>query len=264
VCSFGVVSLLHNNSFFDTAESTKDSAPVRPNESAHDVRVDLCQSLLPALLLGIHQRLPPHLPRRRVKRGNDREIAKRLVQTCWLSGGPRDATDHHHDHHNWGQNRVRLGGIVRSRVFVLCPILFKFCSLASILRTDSIPKDTQIHFGQWEKDYARKELDDSTINEMYTDMGTAVSQIVFCLDGTFAVLQYSFIAFFNSSLPVIGLIALLHNLLKMQHDAYRFLRLYRRPVLDKAADIQGWNHILRVVTVVGTISNVLKEYAEEI
>ncbi|XP_044261980.1 anoctamin-3-like isoform X2 [Tribolium madens] len=93
--------------------------------------------------------------------------------------------------------------------------------------------------GQWERDFDKQELSDAVINELYTEL----------------VLQYSFITFFNASLPIIGLIALIHNLLKSQHDSYIFLKFYRRPSHERVADIQGWNHILKAVTIFGTISN---------
>ena len=73
---------------------------------------------------------------------------------------------------------------------------------------------------------------------------------------SFPVLQYSLITFFNASLPIIGLIALIHNVLKIKLDAYRFLKFYRRPVLEQIPDIQGWNNVLQAVTVFGCISNV--------
>ncbi|KAJ3641472.1 hypothetical protein Zmor_027979 [Zophobas morio] len=101
------------------------------------------------------------------------------------------------------------------------------------------PKDTAGNFGQWEKDFMMNEIDDAVINDLYTEL----------------VLQYSLITFFNASLPIIGLIALIHNVLKIKLDAYRFLKFYRRPVLEQIPDIQGWNNVLQAVTVFGCISN---------
>ncbi|EFA05509.2 Anoctamin-3-like Protein [Tribolium castaneum] len=103
--------------------------------------------------------------------------------------------------------------------------------------SDTVIKDPAV--GQWERDYGKKQLTDSVINQLYTEL----------------VLQYSFITFFNASLPIIGLVALTHNLFKTQYDSYKFVKFYRRPSHERVADIQGWNHILKAVTIFGTISN---------
>ncbi|RZC33898.1 anoctamin-5-like [Asbolus verrucosus] len=95
------------------------------------------------------------------------------------------------------------------------------------------------NLGQWEKEYSLYELNHSALNGLYVDL----------------VIQYSFITFFNASLPLIGLIALIHNMLKVHYDANRFIKYYRRPVAEKVAGLEGWNQILRVITIFGTISN---------
>ncbi|XP_054884748.1 anoctamin-7 [Poeciliopsis prolifica] len=69
------------------------------------------------------------------------------------------------------------------------------------------------------------------------------------------VLQFGFITIFVAACPLAPLFALMNNWVEIRLDAQKFVKEYRRPVVERAQDIGIWFHILQFITHVAVISN---------
>lgn len=67
--------------------------------------------------------------------------------------------------------------------------------------------------------------------------------------------QYDFIKLFACSFTLGPLIMFLIHILDLRIDGLRLLWLFRRPVAHRAQDIGAWFYIIRILNVVGIVSN---------
>ena len=60
-------------------------------------------------------------------------------------------------------------------------------------------------------------------------------------------IQFGYIVLFASALPVASFIGLVSSCIETKADAFKFLKVYRRPVIRAAEDIgMWWVHFTRV------------------
>ncbi|XP_023207717.1 anoctamin-7-like isoform X3 [Xiphophorus maculatus] len=69
------------------------------------------------------------------------------------------------------------------------------------------------------------------------------------------VLQFGFITIFVAACPLAPLFALMNNWVEIRLDAQKYVREYRRPVVERAQDIGIWFHILQFISHIAVISN---------
>lgn len=67
------------------------------------------------------------------------------------------------------------------------------------------------------------------------------------------VIQYGFISMFIVAFPLGPLLALLSNLIEIRLDAFKCLKLFRRPLTSRAKDIGIWIPILSNLSKIGII-----------
>ncbi|XP_054884751.1 anoctamin-7-like isoform X2 [Poeciliopsis prolifica] len=71
----------------------------------------------------------------------------------------------------------------------------------------------------------------------------------------FSVLQFGFITIFVAACPLAPLFALMNNWVEIRLDAQKYVKEYRRPVVERAQDIGIWFHILQFISHIAVISN---------
>uniref|UniRef100_A0A3B5MCC3 Anoctamin n=1 Tax=Xiphophorus couchianus TaxID=32473 RepID=A0A3B5MCC3_9TELE len=69
------------------------------------------------------------------------------------------------------------------------------------------------------------------------------------------MLQFGFITIFVAACPLAPLFALMNNWVEIRLDAQKYVREYRRPVVERAQDIGIWFHILQFISHIAVISN---------
>ncbi|PWA19344.1 hypothetical protein CCH79_00018340 [Gambusia affinis] len=69
------------------------------------------------------------------------------------------------------------------------------------------------------------------------------------------VLQFGFITIFVAACPLAPLFALMNNWVEIRLDAQKYVKEYRRPVVERAQDIGIWFHILQFISHIAVISN---------
>ncbi|XP_014862363.1 PREDICTED: anoctamin-7-like isoform X3 [Poecilia mexicana] len=71
----------------------------------------------------------------------------------------------------------------------------------------------------------------------------------------FSVLQFGFITIFVAACPLAPLFALMNNWVEIRLDAQKYVKEFRRPVVERAQDIGIWFHILQFISHMAVISN---------
>ncbi|XP_007570708.1 anoctamin-7 [Poecilia formosa] len=69
------------------------------------------------------------------------------------------------------------------------------------------------------------------------------------------VLQFGFITIFVAACPLAPLFALMNNWVEIRLDAQKYVKEFRRPVVERAQDIGIWFHILQFISHMAVISN---------
>lgn len=80
------------------------------------------------------------------------------------------------------------------------------------------------------------------------------------LDGVYdeymeMMIQFSFIVFFSSALPVAPFLCFLNNVVEIRVDAINMLQAHRRPVPIRVPGIQIWNSFMDIIIKLGIIIN---------
>jgi hypothetical protein len=71
------------------------------------------------------------------------------------------------------------------------------------------------------------------------------------------VIQYGLVTLFVAAFPLAPLFALLNNVIEVRLDAYKIITQFRRPVAQRVANIGVWMEILKTLTYLAVISNVI-------
>ena len=71
------------------------------------------------------------------------------------------------------------------------------------------------------------------------------------------VIQYGLVTLFVAAFPLAPLFALLNNVIEVRLDAYKIVTQFRRPVAQRVANIGVWMEILKTLTYLAVISNVI-------
>ncbi len=69
------------------------------------------------------------------------------------------------------------------------------------------------------------------------------------------VIQFGFLVLFGVAFPLSAVISFVNNIIEVRTDAFKILKVSQRVNADKAADIGAWYSILRMLTVVGVMTN---------
>lgn len=69
------------------------------------------------------------------------------------------------------------------------------------------------------------------------------------------VIQFGFLVLFGVAFPLSAVISFVNNIIEVRTDGYKILKVSQRVNADKAADIGAWYTILRMLTVVGVLTN---------
>jgi len=86
------------------------------------------------------------------------------------------------------------------------------------------------------------------------DFNKKYSDIVFD-DFLEIIIQFAFVTLFAMSFPLIPLIAWITNILEIEVDKLKLLRLYKRPIPYAAKDIGNWMTILEILSYISIFSN---------
>lgn len=78
------------------------------------------------------------------------------------------------------------------------------------------------------------------------------------------VMNFGYIAFFCVAFPLGPLIYYLCNLMEVYVDAYKFIKISKRPVPKRVDDIGTWLDLLKFLTLISLITNagIMVRYAE--
>jgi len=68
-------------------------------------------------------------------------------------------------------------------------------------------------------------------------------------------IQFGYIVLFASALPVASFIGLVSSCIETKADAFKFLKVYRRPVIRAAEDIGMWQSIFTITTIAAVVTN---------
>ena len=71
------------------------------------------------------------------------------------------------------------------------------------------------------------------------------------------MVQYGLLTLFVASFPLAPLFALLNNMVEIRVDAYKQLTQFRRPVAQRVSDIGVWMEILKALTYIAIVTNVI-------
>lgn len=69
------------------------------------------------------------------------------------------------------------------------------------------------------------------------------------------VIQFGFVTLFVAAFPLAPVFALINNVIEIRLDAYKTIKLFRRPVALKAQDIGAWYPILKGFAYIAVITN---------
>ena len=69
------------------------------------------------------------------------------------------------------------------------------------------------------------------------------------------VIQYGFVTIFVAAFPLAPLFAWLNNIIEIRLDANKYVKLFRRPVAERAQDISAWYQILNFTTMLCVVTN---------
>lgn len=69
------------------------------------------------------------------------------------------------------------------------------------------------------------------------------------------VIQFGYLVLFGVAFPLSAVISFVNNIIEVRTDAFKILKVSQRVNADKAADIGAWYTILRMLTVVGVLTN---------
>jgi len=69
------------------------------------------------------------------------------------------------------------------------------------------------------------------------------------------VIQFGYVVMFAMPLPIGGLLCLINNMVEIRSDAFKLVNVFQRPFYRGAQDIGTWYDILRVMVVLGVLSN---------
>ncbi|XP_017776101.1 PREDICTED: anoctamin-3-like [Nicrophorus vespilloides] len=68
-------------------------------------------------------------------------------------------------------------------------------------------------------------------------------------------IQYGFVTFFISALPLAPLLALLNNIIEIRLDAVKRVATYKRPLISRLPGIGAWNVVFQLATRLGILTN---------
>ena len=70
------------------------------------------------------------------------------------------------------------------------------------------------------------------------------------------IIQFGYVVFFMTVVPLIALLALLENLIKIRLSAWKICFLYRRPFVELVEDVGLWSSLMDTMGAVGLVVNV--------
>lgn len=68
------------------------------------------------------------------------------------------------------------------------------------------------------------------------------------------VIQFGFICLFGVAFPLASLVSLLNNLIEARTDAFKLLRIHKRPDTDVATSIGGWLFVIRGLSMMSIVT----------
>ena len=75
-------------------------------------------------------------------------------------------------------------------------------------------------------------------------------------DYAYSCIQFGYVVFFASVVPLIGCLALVENLIKIRTDAVRSMLLLRRPFVEMAEDVGMWTSLMKAISTFGFVVNI--------
>lgn len=68
------------------------------------------------------------------------------------------------------------------------------------------------------------------------------------------VIQFGFICLFGMAFPLASLVSLINNLIEVRTDAFKLLRIHKRPDTDVATSIGGWLIVIRGLSMLSIVT----------
>uniref|UniRef100_A0A1I8IHG9 Anoctamin n=1 Tax=Macrostomum lignano TaxID=282301 RepID=A0A1I8IHG9_9PLAT len=125
-------------------------------------------------------------------------------------------------------------------------VVFVVKQLLSMATEMGLPTAAELQAGkqrppqpQWEEDWALAPSRKLHLFDEYLEM----------------VLQFGFLTLFMAAMPLAPMFALLNNVMELRLDAWKMLRLMRRPLARRASDIGAWEQILSSLGALSLVTN---------